>query len=161
MAETPDDRPHHVHAAHPPGLLLGILNPALTAALRTPLGRFLGDFMVVGFTGRKSGKRYTTPVSAHALDGVLYAVLEAQWKYNFRDGADAQVSHRGKTTTMRGHLITEPATVAGITDRIARSYSPKKAQRQMGMAFDGGVYPTLAEWEESVRRMKIAVIEFT
>lgn len=148
-----------VGAAHPPGLLLSVVNPALKVALRTPLGRFLGDFMVVGFTGRKTGKRYATPVSAHALDGVLYVVLEAQWKYNFRDGADAQVSYRGKTTTMRGELITEPATVAGIADRIARSYGPKKAQRQMGMTFRDGAYPTPAEWEESARRMKIAAIE--
>ena len=29
------------------------------------------------------------------------------------------------------------------------------------MAFRGGAYPTLAEWEESVRRMKIAAIKLT
>lgn len=161
MAETPGGRPEHVHAAHPPGVLLSVVNPALKAALRTPLGRFLGDFMVVGFTGRKTGKRYATPVSAHVLDGDLYVVLESQWKYNFRDGADAQVSHRGRTSTMRGELITDPVTVAGIADRIARSYSPKKAQRQMGMTFRDGAYPTLADWQESVRRMKIAAIKLT
>ena len=150
-----------VGAAHPPQLLLNIVNPALKLALKTPLGGFIGDFMLVAFTGRKTGKRYATPVSAHALDGALYVVLEAQWKYNFRDGAEAQVSYRGKTSTMRGELITEPAAVADIADRIARSYSPKKAQRQMGMSFRGGVFPTLAEWEESVRRMKIAAIKLT
>lgn len=150
-----------VDAAHPPQLLLNVVNRALKVALRTPLGGFLGDFMLVSFTGRKTGKRYATPVSAHALDGTLYVVLEAQWKYNFRDGADAQVSHLGSTRTMRGELITDPATVAGLADRIAKSYSPKKAQRQMGMTFRDGVYPTLAEWEESARRMKIAAIELT
>ena len=150
-----------VEAAHPPELLLGVVNRVLKVALKTPLGGFLGDFMLVEFTGRKTGKRYATPVSAHALDGALYVVLEAQWKYNFRDGADAQVSHRGKTGTMRGELITESASVAGIADRIARSYSPKKAQRQLGMTFRDGAYPTQAEWEESVRRMKIAAIKLT
>lgn len=150
-----------VDAAHPPELLLNVVNPALKFALKTPLGGLIGDFMLVAFTGRKSGKRYATPVSAHALDGVLYVVLEAQWKYNFRDGADAQVSYRGKTRTMRGELITEPATVAELADRIARSYSPKKAQRQMGMTFRDGTFPTPAEWEESARRMKIAAIKLT
>lgn len=150
-----------VDVAHPPQLLLNVVNRVLKIALKTPLGGVVGDFMLVAFTGRKTGKRYATPVSAHALDGALYVVLEAQWKYNFRDGADAQVSYRGKTSTMRGELITEPATVADIADRIARTYSPKKAQRQMGMAFRGGAYPTLAEWEESVRRMKIAAIKLT
>lgn len=156
MADQPS-----VDAAHPPQLLLNIVNRALKVALRTPLGGLTGDFMLVAFTGRKTGRRYATPVSAHALDGALYVVLEAQWKYNFRDGAAARVSHRGKTTTMHGELITEPAVVAGIADRIARSYSPKKAQRQLGMSFRDGVYPTLAEWQESVRRMKVAAIRLT
>jgi len=155
------DQSAAVEAAHPPEMLLRIMNPVLKVALKTPLGALMGDFMLVAFTGRKSGKRYATPVSAHALDGVLHVVLETQWKYNFRDGADAQVSHRGKTRTMHGELITEPATVAGIADQIARSYSPKKAQRQMGLTFRGGTYPTLAEWEESVRRLKIAAIKLT
>ena len=155
------DQSAAVEAAHPPEMLLRIMNPVLKVALKTPLGALMGDFMLVAFTGRKSGKRYATPVSAHALDGVLHVVLETQWKYNFRDGADAQVSHRGKTRTMHGELITEPATVAGIADRIARSYSPKKAQRQMGLTFRGGTYPTLAEWEESVRGVKIAAIKLT
>jgi hypothetical protein len=150
-----------VGAAHPPQLLLNIVNPALKLALKTPLGGLIGDFMLVAFTGRKSGKRYATPVSAHALDGALYVVLEAQWKYNFRDGAQAQVSHRGKTRTMRGELITEPAAVADIVNRIATSYSPKKAQRQLGLSFPDGVYPTPAEWEQSVRLLKIAAIKLT
>lgn len=142
-------------------MLLNIVNPALKLALKTPLGGFIGDFMLVAFTGRKTGKRYATPVSAHTLDGALYVVLEAQWKYNFRDGAEAQVSYRGKTSTMRGELITEPAAVADIADRIARSYSPEKAQRQMGLTFRDGRYPTVAQWEESVRLVKIAAIRLT
>jgi hypothetical protein len=150
-----------VEAAHPPELLLGVVNRVLKVALKTPLGGFIGDFMLVGFTGRKTGKRYATPVSAHALDGALYVVLEAQWKYNFRDGADAQVSYRGTTSTMRGELVTEPATVAGIADRIARSYGLKKAQRQMGLTFRGDAYPTLSQWEQSVRQLKIAAIKLT
>lgn len=72
-----------VDAAHPPELLLRIVNPTLKFALRTPLGRLIGDFMLVSFTGRKTGRRYATPVSAHHLDGALYVLLEAQWKYNF------------------------------------------------------------------------------
>lgn len=150
-----------VAAAHPPQVLLNVVNRVLKVVLKTPLGGVVGDFMLVAFTGRKTGKRYATPVSAHALDGAHYVVLEAQWKYNFRDGADAQVSYRGKTRTMHGELITAPAAVAGIADRIARSYSPKKAQRQLGMTFRDGAYPTLAEWEESARRMKIAAIKLT
>ncbi|XTP35695.1 hypothetical protein ACORG1_05500 [Mycobacterium sp. TJFP1] len=144
-----------------PEALLRVVNPTLRLALKTPLGGFLGDFMLVAFTGRKSGKKYAIPVSAHQLDGELYAVAEAQWKYNFRGGAEAQVSHRGKTRTMRGELITDPPTVAGICERVAASYGPRKAQRQMGMAFRDNRLPTTTEWEEAVTRLKIAAIKLT
>lgn len=150
-----------VGAAHPPEVLLKVVNPALSLALKTPLGRFIGDFMVVEFTGRKSGMRYSTPVSAHRLDGDLYVVLEAQWKYNFRDGADAVVYVDGGKSTMRGELISDPAAVAALTERIATSYGPKKAQRQMGMTFADGRLPTIAQWQDAVGRLGIAAIKLT
>lgn len=150
-----------VDAAHPPDTLLRVVNPTLRAALRTPLGRFLGDFMLVGFTGRKSGKQYSTPVSAHRLEGELYVVLEAPWKHNFAGGADAQVSHLGSTRTMRGELITDRAAVAHICERVATSYGPKKGQRQLGLRFRDGRLPTLPEWEDAVDRLGIAAIKLT
>lgn len=150
-----------VDAAHPPDAMLKVVNPALKVALKTPLGGFIGDFMLVSFTGRKSGKQYSTPVSAHQLDGDLYVVLEAQWKHNFRGGADAQVSYRGKTRTMHGELITDRSAVAVIAERVATSYGAKKAQRQMGMTFRDDRLPSIAEWEEAADRMKIAAIKLT
>ena len=152
------DQSAAVTAAHPPEVMLRVINPVLKFALKTPLGGALSEFMLLSFTGRKSGRQYATPVSAHRLDGALYVVLEAQWKYNFKGGAPVRVSHRGTTRTMHGELITDPAAVADIVERIALSYGPKKAQRQMGMSFADGRLPTRAEWEDAVGRVKIAAI---
>lgn len=152
---------HAVTPAHPSEILLRVVNPTLALALRTPLGRLIDDFMLVAFTGRKTGKRYATPVSAHRVDGALCVLLDAQWKHNFRDGADAQVSHAGSTTTMRGELISDPATVAALAQRIAASYGPKRAQRLMGLSFDGDRPPSVAEWEMAARDLKLAVIRLT
>lgn len=150
-----------IDIAHPPEILLRVVNPVLRRVLRTPLGGRIAEFMLVDFTGRKSGRRFSVPVSAHHLDGVRYVVLEAQWKYNFRDGADAQVCHLGTKTAMRGRLITEPGAVVDIVCRLSESYGPKKAQRTMGMKFRDDRVPTVAEWEEAVPRLKIAAIELT
>lgn len=150
-----------IDVAHPPEILLQVINPVLRRVLRTPLGGRIAEFMLVDFTGRKSGRRFSVPVSAHHLDGVLYVVLEAQWKYNFRDGADAQVYHLGKKTAMHGRLITEPDSVVDIVQRLSQSYGLKKAQRTMGMKFRDDRVPTVAEWEEAVPRLKIAAIELT
>lgn len=48
-----------VEIAHPPQALLRVLNPALHLALQTPLGPALKDFMVVSFTGRKTGRHFS------------------------------------------------------------------------------------------------------
>lgn len=155
------DQSAAIDVAHPPEVLLRVINPVLRRVLRTPLGGRIAEFMLVDFTGRKSGRSFSIPVSAHHLDGHLYVVLEAQWKHNFRDGADAEVYHLGKKTAMRGQLITDPPTVVDIVHRLSQSYGAKRAQRTMGMKFRDGRVPTVAEWEEAVPRLKIAAIQLT
>src|SRR5947199_4838983 len=109
-----------ISISHPPDAVLRVVNPILKLLLRTPFaGAARNQFMVVHFTGRKSGRAYSIPVSAHLIDGTLYAMAAATWKNNFRGGAAAQVLHNGKTTTMRGELITDKALVADLYSRTA------------------------------------------
>ena len=107
-----------VSISHPPEGLLRAVNPAVKFLLGTPLaGSLRRQMMVLNFTGRKSGRQYSVPVSAHRLDNVLYALASAGWTANFRDGANAEVLWDGKKTTMRGELIRDPATVADLSHR--------------------------------------------
>ena len=155
------DQSAAIEIAHPPQALLKVLNPVLGQVLRTPLGRRLTEFMVVSFTGRKSGRRYSVPVSAHHLDGDLYVLLSAPWKYNFRDGAAADVFYRGKTTAMHGQLIADRSVVADIGHRVSESYGARRAQRSMGLKFRDGRVPTVAEFAEAVDRLGLAAIKLT
>lgn len=155
------DQTAPIDIAHPPQALLRAINPVLRRVLRTPLGAGLADFMLITFTGRKTGRQFTIPVSAHQFDGDLYVGVEAPWKYNFREGADAEVHHRGRRTRMRGQLITDPATVAAVMHRLAQSYGAKRAQRNMGLKFRGGQVPTLAQWETAARSLGISAIRLT
>lgn len=150
-----------IEIAHPPQALLRAFNPILHLALRTPLGSSLKDFMVVSFTGRKSGRHFAVPVSAHHLDGVLYALIHAGWKYNFADGAPADVLYAGKTTTMQGLLIKDPAIVGDISHRVATAEGVKKAQRSMGLKFRDGTVPTLEEFTAAAKREGLAAIKLT
>lgn len=150
-----------IEAVHPPDAVLKTINPVLRRVLRTPLGGRIGDFMLLRFTGRKSRREYTVPVSAHQLDGQLYAVMEAQWKYNFRGGADVEVSHRGRTTPMRGVLLTDTDAVADIVHRLATGYGAKKAQRMMGLKFAGDRVPARQDWDEAVARLGIAAVSLS
>jgi hypothetical protein len=151
-----------VTISHPPIVLLRVVNPVLGFLLRTPLmGAMREEMMVVNVTGRKTGRRYSIPLSAHEIDDTLYAMTSAPWKNNFRDGATAEVLHGGKTTTMRGELITDPAVVADLSHRCAESYGVKKAQRSMGMKFRDQRVPTLEEFTEVAGREHIAAIRLT
>lgn len=151
-----------VTVGHPPEALLRTVNPILRFLLRTPLaGPLRKQLMVLNFTGRKTGRKFSIPVSAHRIDGQLYAIAEAGWKHNFRDGHEAQVVYDGKTTPMRGELITDPATVGELAHRVAQSYGVKRAQTMMGLKFREQRMPTVEEFTEAAGREKMAAIHFT
>lgn len=157
------EQSHAVEVGHPPSGLLKVVNPALGFLLGTPLGGPLRkQFMVLNFNGRKSGKKFTLPVSAHLIDRDLYALVGSAWKYNFKGGGPAQVVYNGKTTAMRGVLVEDRAITHQLFLRCAQSYdSLKVAQRQMGLEFRDGRVPTLEEFAEAIDRLKLAAIKFT
>ena len=151
-----------VSISHPPEGLLRAVNPAVKFLLGTPLaGGLRRQMMVLNFTGRKSGRQYSVPVSAHELDNVLYALASAGWTANFRDGANAEVLWDGKKTTMRGELIRDPATVADLSHRAAESYGAKNAQRMMGLKFRDNRVPTLEEFTEAAQRDSMRAVKLT
>jgi len=148
--------------SHPPDAFLRVVNPIIKLLLRTPFaGAALHQFMVVNFTGRKSGRAYSIPLSAHLIDGNLYAMAAATWKNNFRDGAPAQVLHDGKTTAMRGELITDKTLVADLYARCVESYGVKRAERAMGLGFRDHQMPTRDQFAEAVEELGLRAIRLT
>lgn len=151
-----------VTVGHPPAALLRAVNPLLGFLLKTPLaGPLRKQLMVLNFKGRKSGRQFTIPVSAHTVDGTLYAMAGAAWKNNFRDGADADVLHGGKTTKMRGEIVTDATATVDLFHRAAESYGPKRAQTMMGLKFRDDRIPTKEEFAEAISREKLVAIRFT
>ena len=156
------EQSYAVDAGHPPSALLRIANPALKFLLGTPLaGPARKQLMVLNFNGRKTGRPYSIPLSAHLIDNQLYALTGATWKQNFRDGGAAEVLYDGKTTAMRGELIRDRAVVPDLFLRCAQSYGVKRAQRIIGLKFREQRIPTLEEFAEAVDRMHLAAIRFT
>ncbi|OBK30935.1 hypothetical protein A5634_14955 [Mycobacterium asiaticum] len=156
------EQSYAVDVGHPPSALLKAVNPVLGFLLGTPFGGPLRkQFMVLNFTGRKSGKQFKLPVSAHVIDNDLYALAAAAWKYNFRGGAPARVVYDGKTTDMRGELVEDRETTYDLYSRCAQGYDVKRAQRQMGLKFRDDRTPTREEFAEAIVRLKLAAIRFT
>jgi hypothetical protein len=151
-----------IDVGHPPSAVLRLVNPALRFLLGTPLaGPARKQLMVLSFTGRKTGRRYSIPLSAHLIDHDLYALTGAPWKQNFRNGAPAEVVYDGKTTAMRGELIRDRAVVSDLFQRCAESYGVQRAQRMMGLKFREQRIPTLDEFGEAVDRLHLAAVRLT
>ena len=152
-----------VFISHPNERLLHAVNPVLRFLLGTPLaGSQRKHMMVVTFKGRKSGRQYSIPLSAHVIDNQLYALTAAPWKNNFRDGASAEVLHDGKRRQMHGELVTDPAVVGELSHRLAESYGAKRAQLMMGVGFrDKQQIPPVEGFTDAAQREKIVAVKLT
>jgi hypothetical protein len=156
------EQSYAVDVGHPPSALLRVINPILGTLLRTPLaGPARKQLMVLHFTGRKSGREFSIPVSAHVIDGDLYALAGAAWKANFKDGAVARVVYDGKTTAMRGELIRDRALLPDLYLRCAQAYGVKRAQRMMGVNFRDNRIPDREEFAEAIERLNLGAVRFT
>jgi hypothetical protein len=156
------EQSYAVDVGHPPSALLRVVNPILGRLLTTPFaGPLRKQLMVLSFTGRKTGRQFSIPLSAHVIDNDLYSLTGAAWKQNFRDGATAQVVYDGKTTAMRGELIRDRAVVSDLLHRCSQSYGVKRAQRMIGLKFRDNRIPTLEEFAEAVDRLHLGAVKLT
>jgi len=82
--------------------------------LRTPLYVFMGDTMLITVTGRKTGKRYTTPVGFFREGNCLWVISnrDRTWWRNLRGGADVELHIRGKDVQAFAEAILDEEIVA-------------------------------------------------
>ncbi len=151
-----------VEPAHPPAAMMRVSNPVMRGLLRSPAGGPMRrQFMVLRFFGRKTGRRYDIPVVAHRLDGELYALTDAAWRNNFRDGADVEVTLDGHVTRMRGQLLDDPEAVAPLYVRAIGHFGVKRAQRMLGLKIHTPGTPATDALAEAARRYHLSAIQLT
>ena len=101
-------------------------NPIITALLRSPLhGVVSGMYMLVSFTGKKSGRSYTTPVQYKQFGRTLKFVTRRSriWWKNLCGGAAVTVRLRGQD--LRGTAEEVPAADdATLAAEILAVYAP-------------------------------------
>ncbi len=93
-----------------PEPLFVIINPIMRFLLRSPLhGLWSNSLMLITFTGRKSGRQFTTPVRYVSSGGKVYAFTakENQWWRNLRGGADVILRTRGQDAKYHAVAIDE------------------------------------------------------
>lgn len=113
-------------------------NPMLNWLLRSPLHKLIsGNTMLIRYTGRKSGRVFTTPVNYYRLldSGgetlVTFSNPQRVWWRNLRGGAPVTLLLQGRTRQAQAEAIEDPASV----EQSLRKY----LEQQPGMARYFGV----------------------
>ncbi len=100
------------------------LNPLVAAILRSPAHWPLSKgLLLLSFTGRKSGRRFTIPVG-YQRDGDVVTVLVSEarkkrWWRNYREAGPVAVRLRGREQSGTGWVV--PPDSEEFRDRAERS----------------------------------------
>ena len=93
-----------------PEPLFLVINPIMRALLRSPLHFVLSSsLMLISFTGRQSGRHYTTPVRYVRVDGAVRCFTSAKnrWWRNLRGGATVSLLIAGKEAQYQAQVIND------------------------------------------------------
>ncbi len=91
-----------------------IINKAMKFVLGSPAhGLVSKTVLLISFTGRKSGKTYTTPVSYSQTGDQVSIFTHASWWKNLHGGAPVTLRIRGRELTGLAEPVTgEPQVIA-------------------------------------------------
>lgn len=128
----------------PPDFIYTVINPVFKLLLRSPLhGLLSGRLMLLTFTGRKSGKRYTIPVAYVEQDDRLLVATQSSWSKNLRGSAPVSVRLRGHTLVGLANVIADEAGMRA-SYRMMLSKSPELGQI-IGIGLDAQGEPSSAD----------------
>lgn len=98
-----------------PEPLFAIINPVMRFILRSPLhALFSSSLMLITFTGRRSGRQFTTPVRYIRDEGMIrcFTAQENKWWRNLCGGADVVLRIAGEEQSYHAAVITDdPALI--------------------------------------------------
>lgn len=101
-------RPHQTTLERVMGALLGLPKFVLRLPFQTPMSRRL---MLLSYTGRKTGRSYTIPVSYVQQGDDLLIPGGGAWKINLENRAAVRIRFRGKEYSAIPEVIRDPDEV--------------------------------------------------
>ena len=136
-----------------------LINPLMTLILRSPLhGLVSKRLLLLTFTGRKSGRQFTTPVGYIREDDTLYVLTESPWWKNMRDGTPVMVRLQGETLSGYAEAKADPETAAHIVRLQIQAGGAEFAERRFGIQLTSDD-PEVKEIIDAVRNTKVIIID--
>lgn len=127
------------------------VNKTMKFVLRSPAHGMVSRFTtLITFTGRKSGKTYTTPVSYSQFDDQVYIFTHANWWKNLCGAAPVTLCLQGREREGWAEPIAEDknAIATRLTAHLRKVPSDAK---YYSVTFDEGGNPRAEEVEKAVQ----------
>jgi deazaflavin-dependent oxidoreductase (nitroreductase family) len=127
------------------------VNRAMKFVLRSPVhGMVSKSILLITFTGRRTGKTYTTPVSYSQQGDQVTIFTHADWWKNLRSGAPVTLRIQGREIQGLAEPVVEdkPAIAAKLAEHLREV--PFDA-RYYGVTFDDQNNPRVEEVENAVQ----------
>ncbi len=136
-----------------------LLNRAMKLMLRSPVhGMVSKTTLLITFTGRNSGKTYTTPVSYSQYGNEVHVFTHAAWWKNLRSGAPVTLRIRGREFQGLAESVAEDkqAVAAGLMAHLRQV--PFDA-RFYGVTFDEHKNPRSEEVKKAAQTAVMICIQ--
>jgi deazaflavin-dependent oxidoreductase (nitroreductase family) len=136
-------------------------NPIMMWVLRSPLhGMLSGSTMIITYTGRKSGKVFSTPVNYVRGGNLLWTISfrHRTWWKNLRDSPVA-LRIQGKDLTGTARAITDPQEVK--TNLMAYLQKAPQVARYIGVRLDANGRPELEDVAEAAKTRVMVRVQLT
>jgi deazaflavin-dependent oxidoreductase (nitroreductase family) len=128
-----------------------IVNRTMKFVLRSPMHGIVDKtILLITFTGRKSGKTYTTPVSYSQSADQVVIFTHADWWKNLRGDAPVTLHIRGRELPGLAEPIAEDKQVVavGLAEHLRKVRSDAK---YYGVTFDANGNPRSDEVEKAAQ----------
>ena len=133
-----------------------LANRVPAAILSSPLhGLLSGKRLVLGFTGRRSGTRYATPVNYLQRDRELLITTDSRWWHNLDGGAPVELRLRGRRVLATAETVRDQAQAAEALTALVRDHPPYGRWAHVRVGRDGT--PDPADVRAEVARGRVLV----
>ena len=144
------------HRKPPPRGLMRAMNAVMGLILRSPLhGLTSGKTLLLGFSGRKSGRRYTIPMSYALVGDEIFMSTGAPWWKNLAGGAPVELLLRGEARSGVAEAVAGEEESAEVLRTILLRYP--EYRRFVGVTADADGRPDEETILEAARRGRVGI----
>ncbi len=151
----PNWHPRPAMETKPPKFIMKLGNIFMKRMVRGKMGE---SMMLITFTGRKSGKTFTTVIGYTREGNTLTCFTDSPWQKNLVGGAPVTVTIKGKEIKGLATPLSEQDQLKEYVKRHLHSGDPQ-APRRMGLSLPKGYFPTDDELRIMLRDRMLFSIE--